>query len=128
MSLLSTDITKVRKLSLKEVKLPAPEPRVEPLQDEPVNWDLVAIEEPVLPPVKIPPLQPARGNIKALEDLFIRDKGIANRIEIIKLLDRAKKGDITPEQEIELEYLITGKKEERVDPGYSQVKQTSIFK
>jgi hypothetical protein len=31
MSLLSTDITKVKKLSLKEVKLPAPELRVEPI-------------------------------------------------------------------------------------------------
>ena len=31
MSLLSTDITKVRRLSLKEVKLPAPEVRVEPI-------------------------------------------------------------------------------------------------
>jgi hypothetical protein len=31
MSLLSTDITKVKRLSLKEVKLPAPELRVEPI-------------------------------------------------------------------------------------------------
>jgi hypothetical protein len=31
MSLLSTDITKVRRLSLREVKLPAPEVRVEPI-------------------------------------------------------------------------------------------------
>ena len=31
MSLLSTDITKVKRLSLREVKLPAPELRVEPL-------------------------------------------------------------------------------------------------
>jgi hypothetical protein len=31
MSLLSTDITKVKKLSLREVKLPAPELRVEPI-------------------------------------------------------------------------------------------------
>ena len=30
MTLLSTDITKVKRLSLREVKLPAPEPRVEP--------------------------------------------------------------------------------------------------
>ena len=31
MSLLSTDITKVKRLSLREVKLPAPELRVEPI-------------------------------------------------------------------------------------------------
>jgi hypothetical protein len=31
MSLLSTDITKVKRLSLREVKLPAPEIRVEPI-------------------------------------------------------------------------------------------------
>ena len=31
MSLFSTDITKVKRLSLREVKLPAPEPRVEPI-------------------------------------------------------------------------------------------------
>jgi hypothetical protein len=34
MSLLSTDITKVKRLSLKEVKLPAPELRIEPIQVE----------------------------------------------------------------------------------------------
>lgn len=125
MSLLSTDIAKVRKLSLKEVKLPAPEPRVEPLLEELLNWDLIPIEEPVLPPVKIPPLQPAKGRIKALEDLFMRDKEIGNRRGIIALLDKAKRGEITPQQEIELEDLMTGKKEE---PVYSSVKQTSIFK
>lgn len=52
MSLLSTDITKVNRLSLKEVKLPAPELRVEPitilverpLTDEEINYSkLVAI-------------------------------------------------------------------------------------
>jgi hypothetical protein len=31
MSLLSTDITKVKRLSLREIKLPAPELRVEPI-------------------------------------------------------------------------------------------------
>jgi hypothetical protein len=31
MSLLSTDITKVKRLSLREVKLPAPETKVEPI-------------------------------------------------------------------------------------------------
>ena len=34
MSLLSTDITKVKRLSLKEVKLPAPERRIEPITTE----------------------------------------------------------------------------------------------
>ena len=50
MSLLSTDITKVKRLSIREVKLPAPEEIVEPKQversptDEEINYSkLVAI-------------------------------------------------------------------------------------
>ena len=43
MSLLSVDITKVRRLSLKEVKLPAPERRVEPVT--PIQVERTPTEE-----------------------------------------------------------------------------------
>lgn len=36
MSLLSTDITKVKRLSLREVKLPAPDLKAKPLEIEPI--------------------------------------------------------------------------------------------
>ena len=46
MSLLSTDITKKKRLSLKEVKLPAPEPKIKPQETD--KSKLMALAQKVI--------------------------------------------------------------------------------
>jgi len=81
MSLLSTDITKVKRLSLREVKLPAPELRVEPttiLVERPPTVDEVAYSRLVA----INPLLEKLVNRLELVNSKFGNK--PNRVELIK--------------------------------------------
>lgn len=146
MSLLSVDITKVKKLSLREDKPQLQEERevypvgeevlsVEPETETPLIDELVKslglVEDEATPPqVKEKPLKPAppKSPLARLEDEFLtspREKLSApQRTEIIKLLDRYKRDYPSALQLQELEVLITG----GLPTGYtSRDKQPGLF-
>jgi hypothetical protein len=72
MSLLSTDITKVKRLSLREVKLPAPELRVEP----------ILVERP-------PSEEIDKPKLIALAQRVIKGENSYSREEVIKRIKEA---------------------------------------
>jgi len=81
MSLLSTDITKVKRLSLREVKLPAPESRVEPITH-------IQIERPH-PELEVKPQEIDKPKLIALAQRVIEVENNYSKEDIIARIKEA---------------------------------------
>jgi len=117
MSLKDLSITKVKRLSLREVKLPAPEIKVEPIlvDPHPMEEDLsfMPIDTNLLYPPILRCFKP-NSKLYKLEDEFIRTKGGSNRVDIINYLDKVKRQERAPDkaQEDKAEELLKALRDE----------------
>lgn len=122
MSLLSINITKVKRLSLKEIKLPTPEVKVEPTTPILQKSDTIKkietdywVKYPIKPaPGSILIKRKSKdyyfyyepGSLAELEDIFIKGKNKRQSmelvVEIVRLLDKYKRVAPTDEQLTEL--------------------------
>lgn len=149
MSLLSTDITKVKRLSLREVKLPAPEIRVEPITpilverppiDEEIAYSKLVAINPLIEELverlylasittgeRIRKVEP-REDIKPHPGPEVKAKEI-DRTKLIALAQRVIEGEnsYTKEEIIERIKEATNVNQERADRGFNLILQAGAI-
>lgn len=140
MSLLSTDIRKVGRLSLKDIELPAPESRVlkpttktkdveDPLTGEELDYTQIVIEYPLIKEL-VDRLELVSVKTKRPLRVAPQDKKEpVNTIKLIALAERLLKGETTYSKEEIITRLQEGTKvdRDRAEVGFTKMLDSGVI-